>query len=59
MCCFSDREPGDWGPRRVREQEIEASFAVGWNVESVEAVEFQTILDPPIAKAWLSNITRT
>jgi SAM-dependent methyltransferase len=59
MCCFSDRQPGVWGPRRVRQEEIHASFTAGWRVESIEAVEFQTILDPPTAQAWLSTITHT
>jgi SAM-dependent methyltransferase len=58
MCCFSDRQPGDWGPRRVRQDEIHASFSIGWDVNSIEAVEFQTNLDPPTAQAWLSTITR-
>jgi SAM-dependent methyltransferase len=59
MCCFSDRQPGDWGPRRVREDEIRASFATGWEVDSIELVEFDTTLNPSIAHAWLSRITRT
>src|SRR3974390_175534 len=35
MLCFSDRQPGDWGPRRVSRTEIESSFADGWRVESI------------------------
>ncbi len=59
MCCFSDRQPGDWGPRRVRREEIDAVFATGWRVESVEPAQFETNLDPPVALAWLATITRT
>ena len=33
MLCFSDRQPGDWGPRRIRSEEIVASFADGWRIE--------------------------
>jgi len=29
MLCFSDRQPGDWGPRRVTQGEIRASFWPG------------------------------
>jgi cyclopropane fatty-acyl-phospholipid synthase-like methyltransferase len=29
MLCFSDRQPGDFGPRRVTQDEIRASFAQG------------------------------
>jgi SAM-dependent methyltransferase len=59
MCCFSDRQPGDWGPRRIGQDEIRASFAGSWKVESIEAVEFETNLKPPTAQAWLSRILRT
>jgi SAM-dependent methyltransferase len=29
MLCFSDRQAGDWGPRRIRQEEIRDSFAEG------------------------------
>ena len=58
LCCFSDAQPGDWGPRRVRQDELRAAFANGWRVESIEAVDFETILDPPTAHAWLMTATR-
>lgn len=57
MCCFSDRQPGDWGPRRVSQDEIGTAFGAGWEVESIEASRFDTNLDPPFAQAWLANIT--
>jgi SAM-dependent methyltransferase len=59
MCCFSDRQPGDWGPRRVRQDEIRATFGAGWEVESIEAAQFETNLDPSVAQAWLVTVTRT
>jgi SAM-dependent methyltransferase len=59
MCCFSDRQPGDWGPRRISQDEIRSSFAGNWKVESIEAAEFETTLKPPTAQAWLSRIVRT
>ena len=58
MCCFSDRQPGDWGPRRVRQDEIHAAFGEGWRIESIVAAQFEINLDPPVAQAWLSTITR-
>src|SRR5438445_2584018 len=45
MCCFSEREPGDWGPRRVTQDEIRASFADGWRVEAIAAKDFELVLD--------------
>jgi cyclopropane fatty-acyl-phospholipid synthase-like methyltransferase len=36
MLCFSDRQSGDWGPRRVHQDELRRSFADGWRVDSIE-----------------------
>jgi SAM-dependent methyltransferase len=59
MLCFSDAEPGDWGPRRVSAGEIEAAFADGWSVDAIEPSElFVTIRDEPV-QAWLAAITRS
>lgn len=58
MLCFSDRQPGDWGPRRVSQDEIRAAFARGWQVESVEAARFDVTIDPAGAQAWRAMITR-
>jgi len=59
MCCFSDRQPGDWGPRRISQSEIRGTFGTGWEVASIEATQFATNLDPPVAEAWLAIITRS
>ena len=56
--CFSDLQPGDWGPRRVSQREIHEAFADGWKVTSVTAVEFKINMDPPTAAAWLAMVTR-
>jgi len=59
MLCFSDRQPGDWGPRRVAEQEIRASFATGWTVDSIEPTVIDITIDPAGARAWQVATTRT
>ena len=42
MLCFSDREPTDWGgPRRVTKDEILATFADGWRVDSILPARFE------------------
>ena len=55
------RPGGDYGPRRVRQDELRAAFADGWAVTSIEADAFD--LNPgmptPIAQAWLATIRRT
>ena len=58
MLCFSERQPGDWGPRRVSQQEIRASFAEGWLVDSIDATIIETTLDPAGAQAWQLAATR-
>jgi cyclopropane fatty-acyl-phospholipid synthase-like methyltransferase len=58
MLCFSDRQPGDWGPRRVTRDEIVASFKDGWRVDSVEPSHLEVTISPDGAQAWLAAITR-
>src|SRR5579871_1635344 len=36
LICFSDRQPGDFGPRRVSQDELRAAFRGGWSVDSIE-----------------------
>jgi cyclopropane fatty-acyl-phospholipid synthase-like methyltransferase len=59
MLCFSDLEPGDWGPRRVQQDEIRAVFSDGWRVEDIAPAEIETTLEPGSARAWLASIERT
>jgi cyclopropane fatty-acyl-phospholipid synthase-like methyltransferase len=60
LICFSDRQPGDWGPRRVRRPEIISAFADGWIVADIAAAEFS--INPGFggatAQAWLATIRR-
>jgi SAM-dependent methyltransferase len=58
MLCFSDRQPGDWGPRRVSEAELRASFADGWRIDSLEPTTIDVTIDPAGARAWLAQMTR-
>jgi SAM-dependent methyltransferase len=56
MLCFSDRQPGEWGRvQKVTRDEITATFAGGWRVDSVEAA---IITDPGGIRAWLAALTR-
>ena len=58
MVCFSEREPGTWGPRRVTRAEIRHSFSVGWKIESIEEAVFETNVESSEVSAWLSSIRR-
>jgi SAM-dependent methyltransferase len=58
MLCFSEMEPGDWGPRRVTQREIREAFDRGWRVDSIREARFETNLGPESCRAWLSSMTR-
>jgi SAM-dependent methyltransferase len=61
LLCFSDRQPGAFGPRRVTEGELRAAFAAGWTIITIQADEFGLvpgIFPTPTAQAWLAIISR-
>lgn len=41
LLCFSELQPGDWGPRRVHGDEIVTAFADGWLVRRMERAIFE------------------
>jgi len=59
LLCFSDRQPGVFGPRRSTRDEIRAAFADGWRVDSIEPVMIDSVVQRAAAHAWLAAITRT
>jgi SAM-dependent methyltransferase len=58
LLCFSDLEPGDIGPRRVRREEIRQAFVKGWRVQDIRASTLERNIEGEPAKAWLSEIVR-
>ena len=61
LICFSDRQPGTCGPRRVSQDELRAAFSDGWAIASIEAESFslnQERFGVPAAQAWLAVIER-
>jgi cyclopropane fatty-acyl-phospholipid synthase-like methyltransferase len=61
LICFSDRQPGEFGPRRVSQGELRAAFSDGWSVDSIEAEAFelsQATFGIASAQAWLAVIQR-
>ena len=61
LACFSDRQPGDWGPRRVTRAELEDSFSDGWSIESLEPATFiiNPVMDVTEVQAWLLTARRS
>lgn len=58
MLCFSDRQPGSSGPRRVTQAEIQATFGEGWRINFIREAMFEASMAPQGVKAWLSSIAR-
>jgi ubiquinone/menaquinone biosynthesis C-methylase UbiE len=59
VLCFSDAQPGDDGPRRIREEELRTAFAERWQVERLERGRFQTNIHADGAHAWYGSFRRT
>lgn len=61
LMCFSERQPGAFGPRRVTQDELRAAFGDGWTIVAIQADEFA--LNPGVfptttAQAWLATVGR-
>jgi SAM-dependent methyltransferase len=59
MLCFSDREPGGYGPRRISQPEIREVFASGWRINYIRPAIFENRIKAEGAKAWIASITRS
>jgi cyclopropane fatty-acyl-phospholipid synthase-like methyltransferase len=60
LMCFSDRQPGTFGPRRVSQAELRAAFADGWAVDSISAatMDINPGLPTSTVQAWLATLRR-
>jgi cyclopropane fatty-acyl-phospholipid synthase-like methyltransferase len=58
MLCFSEQQPGDWGPRRVTQGEIHEQFRDGWRIDAIDPAKIEITIDPDGAHAWRATITR-
>lgn len=70
VMCFSDRQPGTCGPRRVTQAELRDAFHDGWRVDGIQAATFD--VNPALftrgdadprpesgqIAAWLTSVTR-
>ena len=58
MLCFSELEPGSYGPRRVTQAEIRETFARGWRVRYIRAARMESRRQLEGIHAWLSSIEK-
>jgi len=53
MLCFSDKEPGDYGPRRISKAEIEHTFTPFFNIIYIKDAAFDSGVGPSSIKAYM------
>jgi SAM-dependent methyltransferase len=61
LMCFSDRQPGTLGPRRVSQDELRAAFRDGWTVVAIQADTFEVnpgVFGTATVQAWQATISR-
>lgn len=62
LMCFSEHQPGDFGPRRVTQAELRAAFSDGWTVADIVPSAFEVNrrdeFGGSTAQAWLATIAR-
>jgi len=58
MLCFSDQEPGGYGPRRITQGEIQESFRDGWAINYIRPATFESRTRAEGPRAWLSSISK-
>ena len=61
LMCFSDRQPGTFGPRRVSQDELRAAFSDGWTVIDIRADTFDInpgTFGTSTAQAWLATVSQ-
>jgi len=58
MLCFSELEPGGYGPRRITQAEIRSTFRDGWTVNYIRPATFESWTRKEGSRAWLSSISK-
>ena len=61
LMCFSDRQPGTLGPRRVSQDELRAAFGGGWTILAIQADTCAVnpgLFPATTVQAWLTTVSR-
>ncbi len=58
MLCFSELEPGSYGPRRVTQAEIRETFTHGWHIKYIRSAYMESRRHLEGIHAWLASITK-
>ncbi len=58
MLCFSDKEPGSEGPRRISTKDIEDTFSHRFRINYIRDTLFASRIHGKGAKAYITSITK-
>jgi SAM-dependent methyltransferase len=56
LICWSEHEPGTWGPQRVTQAEIRETFDRGWRIRSIRRAFWEENVEGGGMQAWLAAI---
>ena len=56
--CFSDKEPGSEGPRRISKKEIRDTFSKMFRINYIKETFFAPKLHRKGAKAYIASMTK-
>jgi cyclopropane fatty-acyl-phospholipid synthase-like methyltransferase len=58
MLCFSELQPGSYGPRRVTQAAIKNTFDLPWHINYIRPALMESTRSPSGIKAWLASISK-
>jgi 2-polyprenyl-3-methyl-5-hydroxy-6-metoxy-1,4-benzoquinol methylase len=58
MLCFSELEPGSYGPRRVTQRDIRNAFDRTWHINYIRPAQMESRRLSEGIHAWLSSISK-
>jgi ubiquinone/menaquinone biosynthesis C-methylase UbiE len=58
MMCFSDKEPGEWGPRRVSKEEIVGALEPLFHINYIRDAAFESLTRRGGSKAYLVSANK-
>jgi len=59
MLCFSELEPGSYGPRRVSQSDIKNAFDRMWHINYIRPAQMESRRLVDGIRAWLASISKT
>ncbi|MCE7735574.1 MAG: class I SAM-dependent methyltransferase, partial [Candidatus Heimdallarchaeota archaeon] len=58
MLVFSDKETENYGPRRIKKEEIKKTFSEGWDIYRIKEARIRINIGKGWVWAWLASLTK-